>query len=76
MQLAVFMLSMANRYVKYFNASRQRTGTIWDGRYKSCLIDSESYLFTLYKYIEMNPVNAGMVKKLRIMSGQATGTMR
>jgi REP-associated tyrosine transposase len=63
-QLAVFMQSMANRYVRYFNARRLRTGTIWEGRYKSCLIDSESYLFALYKYIEMNPVKAGMVKNI------------
>ena len=61
-QLAVFMQSMANRYVRYFNAKHKRTGTIWEGRYKSCLIDSSNYLFTLYKYIEMNPVKAGMVK--------------
>ena len=61
-QLAVFMQSMANRYVRYFNASRQRTGTIWEGRYKSCLIDSEHYLFVLHKYIERNPVKACMVK--------------
>ncbi len=63
-QLAIFMQSMANRYVRYFNASRQRTGTIWEGRYKSCLIDSETYLFILYKYIEMNPVKANMVKNI------------
>jgi len=60
-QLAIFMQSMANRYVRYFNAKYQRTGTIWEGRFKSCLIDSESYMFVLYKYIEMNPVKAGMV---------------
>lgn len=64
-QLAIFMQSMANRYVRYFNAKHQRTGTIWEGRYKSCLIDSESYLFVLYKYIEMNPVKAGMVKNIK-----------
>ncbi len=61
-QLAIFMQSMANRYVRYFNAKHKRTGTIWEGRYKSCLIDSSNYLFTLYKYIEMNPVKASMVK--------------
>jgi len=60
-QLAVFMQSMANRYVRYFNVTRQRTGTIWEGRYKSCLVDSEHYLFSLYKYIEMNPIKANMV---------------
>lgn len=63
-ELAVFMQSMTNRYVRYFNASRKRTGTIWEGRFKSCLIDSESYLFRLYNYIEMNPVKAEMVKEI------------
>lgn len=64
-ELAVFMQSMANRYVRYFNVSRQRTGTIWEGRFKSCLIDSDNYLFALYKYIEMNPVKAEMVKAIQ-----------
>ena len=59
--LAGYMQSMANRYVRYFNATRKRTGTIWEGRYKSCLVDSDRYLFALYRYIEMNPVRAGMV---------------
>ena len=63
-QLTIFMQSMANRYVRYFNAKHQRTGTIWEGRFKSCLVDSENYLFALYKYIEMNPIKAGMVKKI------------
>jgi len=63
-QLAVFMQSIANRYVRYFNAQNNRTGTIWEGRFKSCLVDSEHYLFALYKYIELNPIKAGMVKNL------------
>jgi len=62
--LSKFMQTMANRYVRYFNATRNRTGTIWEGRYKSCLVDSEKYLFTLYRYIEMNPVKANMVKNI------------
>lgn len=61
--LAVFMQCLSNRYVRYYNAKHQRTGTLWEGRYKSCVIDSNSYLFALYEYIEMNPVKAGMVKK-------------
>jgi putative transposase len=63
-QLSVFMQSLANRYVRYFNAKNSRTGTIWEGRFKSCLVDSEHYLFALYKYIELNPIKAGMVKAL------------
>ena len=63
-QLSKFMQTMANRYVRYFNVTRNRTGTIWEGRFKSCLVDSENYLFTLYRYIEMNPVKANMVKNI------------
>ena len=63
-QLSVFMQSLANRYVRYFNAKNSRTGTIWEGRFKSCLVDSEHYLFALYKYIELNPIKAGMVQTL------------
>ncbi len=61
-QLSKFIQTMANRYVRYFNASRNRTGTIWEGRFKSSLVDSENYLFSLYRYIEMNPVKANIVE--------------
>lgn len=63
-QLSRYMQTMANRYVRYFNATRNRMGTIWEGRFKSCLVESEKYLFTLYRYIEMNPVKAKMVKDI------------
>lgn len=49
-------------YVQYFNFQYQRTGTLWEGRYKSTLLDSESYLLTCSRYIELNPVRAGIVK--------------
>ena len=61
-ELAKFMQSVTNRYVRYFNKQRNRTGTIWEGRFKSCLIDSYQYLFSLYRYVEMNPVSAGIVE--------------
>ncbi|MEA3411672.1 MAG: transposase [Pseudomonadota bacterium] len=49
-------------YVQYFNYSYQRTGTLWEGRYKATLIDSEAYALTCYRYIELDPVRAqGMV---------------
>jgi len=60
--LSKFMQSVANRYVRYYNSQHNRTGTIWEGRFKSCLVDSDHYLLTLYRYIEMNPVRAGMVE--------------
>lgn len=62
--IAIFMQSMANRYVRYFNSKRGRSGTIWEGRYKSCLVDSDNYLFAVYRYIEMNPLRAGIVTNL------------
>lgn len=53
--------SLGRRYVQYFNYTQKRTGTLWEGRYKSTPIDSESYLLTCYHYIELNPVRANMV---------------
>jgi len=55
------MQSLGRYYVQYFNDQYKRTGTLWEGRYKSTLLDSETYLLTCYRYIEMNPVRAGMV---------------
>ena len=48
-------------YVQYYNYCYQRTGTLLEGRYKATLIDSEAYLLTCMRYIELNPVRAGMV---------------
>lgn len=55
------MQSIGRRYVQYFNHIFGRTGTLWEGRYKSTLIDSERYLLTCMRYIELNPVRAKMV---------------
>ena len=55
------MQSVGRRYVQYFNYSYRRTGTLWEGRYKSTLIDTEKYLLTCHRYIELNPVRARMV---------------
>jgi len=55
------MQSLGRYYVQYFNDQYKRTGTLWEGRYKSTLLDSETYLLTCYRYIEMNPVRAGIV---------------
>ena len=59
------MQSLGRYYVQYFNYRYQRTGTLWEGRYKSTLIDAEDYLLTCYRYIELNPVRAGMVEHPR-----------
>jgi putative transposase len=55
------MQALGRQYVRYFNFSYKRTGTLWEGRFKSCLVQEESYLLQLYRYIELNPVRAGMV---------------
>jgi putative transposase len=55
------MQSLGRYYVRYINSTYQRSGTLWEGRYKSTLVDSELYLLIVYRYIEMNPVRAFMV---------------
>ena len=60
--LTGMMRYLGSCYVQYVNYTYKRSGTLWEGRYKSSLIDSERYLLTCYRYIELNPVRAGMVK--------------
>jgi len=60
--LSQMMQALGRRYVRYFNHMYQRTGTLWEGRYKSSLIDSDRYLLTCMRYIELNPVRARMVE--------------
>ena len=56
------MMQMLGRhYVRYFNHTYQRTGTLWEGRFKSCVIDADEYLLICQRYIELNPVRARMV---------------
>lgn len=55
------MQALGRRYVRYFNDRHGRSGTLWDGRYKSTLVQSESYLLTCMAYLDLNPVRAGMV---------------
>ena len=52
------MQMLGRYYVQYFNYTYDRTGTLWEGRYRATLIDSERYLLTCYRYIELNPVRA------------------
>lgn len=59
--VARLMQSLAGRYAQYLNAAHGRSGTPWEGRYKASLVDSEGYLLACYRYIEANPVRAGMV---------------
>ena len=58
---ATLMRDLGQRYVQYFNRRHKRTGTLWEGRFRSCLVESREYVLGCYRYIEMNPVDAGMV---------------
>lgn len=55
------LIMLGRRYVQYINKAYRRTGTLWDSRYKSSSIQSEAYLLSCQRYIELNPVRAGMV---------------
>lgn len=63
--LAHLMKSLNQRFVAYMNKSHQRSGTLWEGRFKSCLILDRDYLLTCMRYIELNPVRAGIVEHPR-----------
>lgn len=58
--LARAMQSVGIRYTRHFNAAHGRTGTLYEGRYRSCLIDRDDYFLGCSRYIEMNPVRAGL----------------
>jgi len=59
------MKHLGQHYVQYFNRTHQRTGTLWEGRFRSSIVEGQVYLFRCYRYIEMNPVRAGIVKHPR-----------
>ena len=60
--MSLMMQSVGRSYVRYFNKRHNRSGTLWEGRYKSSLIDSEAYLLTCMAYIDLNPVRAGLAE--------------
>ena len=60
--MSLMMQSVGRTYVRYFNNRHKRSGTLWEGRYKSSLLDSEAYLLTCMAYIDLNPVRAGVAE--------------
>ena len=67
---------LGQRYVQYVNRTYKRSGTLWEGRFRSCIIQQQEYLFFCQRYIEMNPVRAGIVDypgEYRWSSYQANG---
>jgi putative transposase len=59
------MQAIGRRYVRYFNDTQKRTGTLWEGRYKSTLIQTDRYFLACMVYIDLNPVRAGLVAQAR-----------
>ncbi len=63
--LPQMMQAVGRRYVRYFNDSQARSGTLWEGRYRSTLIETDRYLLACMVYIDLNPVRAGMVREAK-----------
>ena len=59
--ISSLMQSLGRQYVYYFNKKYSRTGTLWEGRFRSCLVQSDKYFLICQRYIELNPVRAGLV---------------
>jgi putative transposase len=59
--LGAMMQELGGRYVRVINRIHARTGTLWEARFRSSLVDSENYLLVCQRYIELNPVRAGLV---------------
>ena len=59
--ISLMIQSLGRRYVQYINRKRTRTGTLWEGRHKAHAVDTDAYWYTCARYIELNPVRAGMV---------------
>ncbi len=56
------MKRLGQRYVQYINRTYKRTGTLWEGRFRSSIVQQQEYLFSCQRYIEMNPVRAKIVQ--------------
>lgn len=60
--ISAMMKALGQRYVQYINRTYKRSGTLWEGLYKSCPTQAEAYLLSCQRYIELNPVRANMVQ--------------
>ena len=63
---ALLMKHFGQRYVQYINRTYERSGTLWEGRFRSCITQSADYVLACYRYIELNPVRANMVNHPRL----------
>ncbi|TSA21565.1 MAG: transposase [Betaproteobacteria bacterium] len=57
----LMMKALGQRYVQHINRVYRRSGSLWEGRFRSCLVQDDAYLLACQRYIELNPVRAGMV---------------
>lgn len=57
------MRLLGQRYVQYINRAHHRTGTLWEGRYRSCVTNEDRYVLGCYRYIELTPVREKMVER-------------
>lgn len=81
--ISQLMKRLAGRQTRYVNKQERRTGSLWEGRYKSSPIQTDQYLLQCCRYVELNPVKAGMVKRaedyrwssFRSKVGQAVSTL-
>ncbi|CAG0960240.1 hypothetical protein BURK2_00694 [Burkholderiales bacterium] len=62
---SLLMKHLGQRYVQYINRTQRRSGTLWEGRFRSCLAQQEDYVLACHRYIELNPVRAHMVRHPR-----------
>lgn len=62
---SLLMKHLGQRYVQYINRQYRRSGTLWEGRFRSCLAQKEEYVIACYRYIELNPVRANMMSHPR-----------
>jgi len=61
---ARLMRRLSQLHTQYVNRTYQRTGTLWEGRFHSSIVQSESYLLTCYRYVESNPLEAGLCRQV------------
>ena len=59
----LLMKHIGQLQTQYMNRTYKRTGALWEGRFRSCIVQSERYLLACYRYIELNPVRAGLVHR-------------
>ena len=66
------MQRVGRHYVRYFNGALRRSGTLWEGRFKSCVVDADGYPLVCQRYIELNRVKHLWLLHLRTSGGRAT----